>query len=662
MSQRNSNSDAVPCPKPRRAALLPVDLRLIARFGAVVRFSEKAARVFADERGDCDKGSSGLVGIRGNTLAFTGSFNLLTFTLPTERRNLLLSAQWCGPPVGNLCQGPGALHNVNYRRSPSNGKPTEAIIFDFCQFSCRSSVTPLTKPHSLLALQQANYSAPLWNMIVARNHDANRMIREIVASLLSCDGLELHVRPTNIPYPCLQPSEMGKVPKNGVLCDIRLRVLEVMPLQRKNHEEFGDGEMYQMCRVCVAHSTPGAREEMHHALLYIGGDLLNIYQAKSAGEVIFAVVTKHAMLDAKMRPMSILKAVFVRRAINFHNFNSRGSLPQLTLETNRQWPYANSLGNMLRDPSISETGSTTYFRLSLVLSCIIAQSPSTTMPIHLLSVGDVLQDTDRMMRAASSSTIQTLFTPPTLQQTLRSALGLTVRGVCRLHDLNDMVAHHSALSNKLVEFLGSATSANCGTMWASIPNFQLQPTEQPLEKQVPLLGRSGLLRCFSLVHRCPTPSGASITKLQSGNDRTDVFDTDAFATAIKLALRHLDVTPLSASPEAARLLDGFIMVSRKLRNTAVQEVSIHDVGLAFVLARAHAALCLRADAISSQDALVAIYLCEESFLARTGRSILSFSGQLSAGKSNLDLYAGLADFQQHIERLLTSHGVRRYEE
>jgi hypothetical protein len=144
-------------------------------------------------------------------------------------------------------------------------------------------------------------------------------------------------------------------------------------------------------------------------------------------------------------------------------------------------------------------------------------------------------------------------------------------------------------------------------------------------------------------------------------DRTDSFDPNRLDSCVSQAIQHLDKATLSATPEASHLLEGFISVSRKLRNTAIQEVSIHDIGLAFVLARAHAALCLR-PAVTDEDAVVAIYLCEESFLAKTGRSILSFSAGLSAGKSNLDLYPNLQDFKAHIERLLTSHGIHQFRE
>jgi hypothetical protein len=98
-------------------------------------------------------------------------------------------------------------------------------------------------------------------------------------------------------------------------------------------------------------------------------------------------------------------------------------------------------------------------------------------------------------------------------------------------------------------------------------------------------------------------------------------------------------------------------VSRRLRNQTTSEVSIHAVGLLFVLARAHAALCLRAE-VTEEDATVAIYLLEESLLAKTGKSLLSFSPLLGCGKSNLSMYGSLQELHSHIRRLVTSHAPR----
>lgn len=214
-----------------------------------------------------------------------------------------------------------------------------------------------------------------------------------------------------------------------------------------------------------------------------------------------------------------------------------------------------------------------------------------------------------------------------------------------------MVAHHSALCNKLVEFLNGAVAASCGTIWGSLPCFGVKASDSSIELDFPLLGRTGLLRCFSLIHRCSTPSPSARADLRSSEFE---FQADTVKDAIDRAVALLDSSSIFASTAATELMEGFIFVSRRLRNQFSQEVSIHAVGLLFVLARAHAALCLRNE-VSEEDATMAIYLLEENFLCRTGKSILGFSPILSAKKSNLMLYTDLKDLNSHIRRLIKSH-------
>ena len=502
----------------------------------------------------------------------------------------------------------------------------------------------------------------LWRLILLHNSTAAKFVGRIAARMLGCKYLRVAIRPTSIPYPKFNVTDALKVPNDESLREMHLRILDYgkvqgsQPLEDDDTDRLTLNEPFQLCKVCPVALPIGGRQNMHHSTLYIGGDLLSLYEAKASGETIFAVVHR-SVIDDKQAAIPVLRAVFVRRGDTLGSAASRFPSLGVFPRQNRAWPYAGQVSDMLRDPEMAETGSTTYFRLALTLSCIISQSTTTQLPVHLLAVGDVAQDVDRMMLAAGKTSVRNIFVAPTLQQTLHTALNLTARGVCRILDLNDLVAHQARQSSRLVEFLGEASASACGTLWASVPDFNLKASDQPLDKDLPLISRNGLLRCFALVHRCPTPSSKSIEEVRRRN-RPERFDSLFYGRAIDMALRHLEAHQLSASPEATRLLDGFIRVSRKLRNTLVQEVSIHDVGLAFVLARAHAALCLRMGPINTEDALVAIYLCEETFLARTGRSILAFSNALSAGKSNLDLYENLADFGRHVERLLSSHSKR----
>ena len=137
---------------------------------------------------------------------------------------------------------------------------------------------------------------------------------------------------------------------------------------------------------------------------------------------------------------------------------------------------------------------------------------------------------------------------------------------------------------------------------------------------------------------------------------------------ISIAIRYLDncVNGLSTTNAAHTLIDGFIRVSRTLRNTHTSEVSIHDIGTAFTLARAHAALCFKPN-VQMEDALIAIYLLEESLLNRTGRSVLHFSRSLSVNKCNLDMFDKtpadcIREFGVCVMRFLQSHGIQTQEE
>jgi hypothetical protein len=383
--------------------------------------------------------------------------------------------------------------------------------------------------------------------------------------------------------------------------------------------------------------------------------LRSVFQAKHVGEVISVVAHQGAFLDSKNRLISAVHAVFVRRS------GMTGSPSRLLAgapNPNYSWRYVLGLSQMLRDPSISETGSSDYFRLSLILSCVISQSQSTATPVHVLAVGDVLQDADRMMTALISSCVSTVFLPPSLHQMLNSALKLTARGVCRVQDLTELVARNASLCNKLVEFLISATASNCGTIWGSLSSFNIKASESPIEKDFPLLARTGLSRCFSLIHRCTTPSPSAVTELQrqredDGSSLIE-FEPQVMREAVLRAVAHLDSCSISATPLATRLMEGFVHVSRRLRNQLSNEVSIHAIGLLFVLARAHAALCVRKE-VTEEDATIAIYLLEESLLCKTGKSILGFSPFLGSGKANLSMYADLKELHSHIQRLLKSH-------
>lgn len=530
------------------------------------------------------------------------------------------------------------LNGVQYRTAhfprPLPPAPQLSVVFD--------------------CLKLAAHHAQLCHFIVLRHYFAELFFEEQVARMLGVSDIVVFLRPVSLPYPQLHLTSLAAASRvqRGCLFQIRLRLLEIGPVEYRGEEEHRIAS--QLCRVCMAHSNVGAREEMHHATLRMSNDLLSICQEKHVGEVIEVVAHTSCYLNDKGMPIAVLQAVFVQKA------SMLGSPTRMLAGSStptRTFRYVLHLSNMLRDPGISETGSTDYFRLSLLLSSVISQSRSTTHPVHLLACGDVLQDVDRMMRVTANSCVATVFTPPSLHQMLHAALALTVRGVCRVNDLQDMVARQSALSNKLVEFLNSATAANCGTLWAQMPRFG-KATEAPLDKDFPILARNGLSRCFALVHRCATPNESSVVEMRRKRSNEgiadDAFEPEVFRESITAAVLHMDRTNISATPEAARLMEDFVLVSRRLRNQTTSEVSIHAVGLLFVLARAHAALCLRS-AVTEEDATVAIYLLEESLLARTGKSLLSFSPFLGCGKSNLTMYAGLNELHSHIKRLIISH-------
>jgi hypothetical protein len=255
-----------------------------------------------------------------------------------------------------------------------------------------------------------------------------------------------------------------------------------------------------------------------------------------------------------------------------------------------------------------------------------------------------------MMSALMNTCIATVFVPPSLHQ-MQAALNLTARGVCRVQDLAEMVVRHTALCNKLVEFLNSASAGGCGTIWGSLSCFGVKASDSPIESDFPLLARSGLSRCFSLIHRCTTPSATALADLRRDGFE---FHADTLRDAVTRAVALLDSSSIFATPAAVQLMEGFVFVSRRLRNQLSNDVSIHAVGLLFVLARAHAALCLRSE-VTEEDATIAIYLLEENFLCRTGKSILGFSPFLAATKSNMMLYSDLKELNAHVHRLIKSH-------
>lgn len=519
------------------------------------------------------------------------------------------------------------------------------------------------------AMRVHHYSPTLLCLILCHHSHAELLLQEAVATLLGVERLTVHVRPVAVPYPAMHLASLGEASRRaaGSLFEVRLRVMDVQSVARCQDGEGDDdadrARATQLARVCLAHSTPGAREETHCATLRISGDLLHLYQARHVGETIHVVGRVEFMLrsDAPTAVTRVLHAVFVRPGSPV----DPAPVPPPRVQGISGWQGVLSLCNMLRDPALSETGSTEYFRLALVLSSVISQSTATTFPVHLLAFGNVLQDADRMMRATMRTCVASSFTPPTLHQTLHGALGLTARGVCRLLDLGDIAAHQTVLLNKLVEFLSDSHAAACGTLWATLPQFRRHNGDNtsPLDKEFPVLAKSGLARCFSLVHRCDTPSEKSIDEYQRQREQfADKFDPETMRSAVHAAVRLLDRAPISATQSATRLLEAFVQVSRKLRNTVTAEVSIHAVGVAFVLARAHAAFCGRSEVID-EDATVAIYMLEESLLARTGKSILSFSSSLGAGKSNLSMYGpSLHEFYKHVKRLIDSHSAPVEEE
>lgn len=486
--------------------------------------------------------------------------------------------------------------------------------------------------------------------IISRLAETQSKVQVLAQQIFRSPNMLLSLRPESIPYPALHMHSMQNMPLDGGLFQARMRIFQIDARGNRvnNHNASSP---YQIMRAALVgdSSAPGDARELRQAKLLMEGDALQIFPAPQVGQVMYLVGQRGLWITDQNSLEPVIRVISIRQCLD--TSPSKG----IKVDSQRQWPYVAKLADMLRDPELSETGSSSYFALATLLSCVIAQSSSTAVPIHLLVVGNVLHDCDRMMHAAARASVKTYLTPPTMHQVLTMGVKITTRGICRILDLEDMAARQHAQCNKLVEFLGHATAAVSGTIWASVPKFDLRSSEEPLSKDIPNLAKNGLLRCFAIVHRCPAPTGSSIEESHR-RGRPQRFDPVKFDEAVADALYLLQMHTISASARATRMIEGFIMVSRKLRNTTIQEVSIHDVGLTFVLARAHAALSHRI-VITEEDAAVAIYVCEESFLARTGRSILSFSNQLGAGKSNMDFYSTLAEFQNHIDRLLSSHGV-----
>lgn len=142
----------------------------------------------------------------------------------------------------------------------------------------------------------------------------------------------------------------------------------------------------QLCRACVASSCLGSREESAQITLRVSNDLLSLFEAKRVGEVISVVAHEGSCLDSKGKLISVIHAVFVRST---QNSSSPMSVAFARPLFPRYYTWQQVLGwsKMLCDPTISETGSNDYFRLSLLLSCVISQSKSTTSPVHVLAVG-----------------------------------------------------------------------------------------------------------------------------------------------------------------------------------------------------------------------------------------------------------------------------------
>ena len=211
-------------------------------------------------------------------------------------------------------------------------------------------------------------------------HPISRTGADVVANFASFDQ-RMFVRGTNGDLFSLYRRFLSKKIK------IRLRVLEFFPVQVHHQPDgVGHSSAFQLCRACVA-SSLGSREENHHVVLRIANDLLGIFEARRVGEVISVVAHQGACLDGRGKLIAVLHADFIRSSGGGGDSPTRFGAPLLDQTRNLSWRHVLGLSHMLCDPSISETGFNEYFRVSMILSCVILQSQSTTVPVHVLAVG-----------------------------------------------------------------------------------------------------------------------------------------------------------------------------------------------------------------------------------------------------------------------------------
>lgn len=433
--------------------------------------------------------------------------------------------------------------------------------------------------------------------------------------------MRVNLRVERMPFPSgrLESLEnFGRVSK-GSLIEVPVRIVHVEPV-------VGGGVCeQQQALVSSVGQRLGDASEWRKVKLLVSDDLwCAVYKPQLGNVVIVVGVVQTGAI----------------RAIHVRDLDMRppAMMTQIPLRCFSSWTEPLSL-------RLGSTTGNTFFRVSLLLSCIVAQSRTSLECIHMLVTGDDDPCVVSLMDLAGSSFVATYFRCTSVSQLIHMGLSMTQRGVCMVPDLAMMASTGAGAAKKLCDYLEgpSGRAEACGTIWG-------------VGSIIPLVSR------FSIVYRVTAGGGGEEEGRGMIGDDDDIdFIRDEIILAVRHLHQHCSTMSQNTSPAASCALDGFVRASRTLRNTKQSEISIHAIGTLFTLARAHAALCLRHSVIL-EDALIAIWIVEESLTASTGRSVLHFSRDLKGSKCNMDIYGvdakiRLIEFEKHLKRFLKGHNV-----
>ena len=147
------------------------------------------------------------------------------------------------------------------------------------------------------------------------------------------------------------------------------------------------------------------------------------------------------------------------------------------------------------------------------------------------------------------------------------------------------------------------------------------------------------------------------------DDSTDDAVTSSAVDDLKKVLAHAAVTPdIEVDGEASCLLRDFYLASRRMRSSQRQAVEITKKSLQTMiqLAKNHARASLRS-AVTTDDALMAIMLYEETLAAKHQTSVFHFLPLTSPWKRSIDTYQGfttadcMKTFYDHVQRFIAGN-------